>query len=315
MSQDSLFLMGEFLSKMSSNTLCELKSIVNSQIKKDRTLLFFIGIFSIGVLQVFSGAIVFPGISGDQNFSLEDCNDSDDDGVCNSADKCLNSRKGERVDKDGCDPFQFCEKFNCGAFCAKADFLGNELYKLFPGDCTTVIIAKEGKYFPKCVPLQCEKQLNIPNVYVNFSITKGKDSFLNVTLWDVPEGYDVYDETWMGWCGDKNETIQNKKRYEGILYSSYDPDLETKCPACYNTNWTKINYIINNKEGTKEDVQHAIWYFTDGKYPHHSKPLARKMVEDAKLYGEDFWPQSGQFMAIIIYVRGEVQLVFIEVDP
>ena len=287
--------------------------------KKEKIILLFGLIFVLGIIQFSSSVAVFSEpdepLFGIQSFSIFNCTDGDGDDVCDFNDDCPNSRQGERIDNRGCDPFQFCNQYNCGPMCNKADFLNNEQYKKFPGDCTTVVISKEGSYYPKCVPLKCEKQLNIPSGYINFSIKKGQSSYLNVTLWGVPEGYAIFDGTWMGWCADNETEIQIQKKYRGRFYSTYDPNLATKCPACVNPNWTKINYIINNKKGTKEDVQHAIWYFTDGIYPHPSKPLAREMVEEAKLYGEDFWPQSGQFMAIIIYVNERIQLIFIEVDP
>ena len=39
------------------------------------------------------------------------------------------------------------------------------------------------------------------------------------------------------------------------------------------------------------------------------------MVENALLYGVDFVPKSGQFIAIIVYVDAKTQMIIIEVDP
>jgi len=249
--------------------------------------------------------------------SSSSCADDDEDWVCDSVDLCPGSLKGERVDRDGCDPFQFCNQFYCGSECVYADFLDNEPQKEMPFDCTVVLVLDEGTYEPRCTPIECKKDLRISSgVFINISVTYGVNHYIDATLWNVPLGYDVYNGVWPGWCADKNgEPIQNKKRYDARLYSSYDPDLALKCPRCVNTNWTEINYLINHRIGTKEDVQSALWYFSGGGYPPPGRPNARAMVDEALLYGRDFWPQDGELMAIIIdFVEG-IQLIFIEVDP
>jgi hypothetical protein len=286
---------------------------------KMKKIIFFGLIFILGLVQFSSGAAIFPELEeqplfGIQSFENSGCIDSDNDGVCDYEDKCLDSKPRERIDKNGCDPFQFCKKFNCGAFCSKADFLGNEFQKTFPGDCTTVVIAKEGKYYPKCVPLQCEKQLRIPDdIYVNVSIHRGTDGYFNTSLWDVPPGYDVFTGYFIGWCLEETTYIQLNKRYSGKLYSSYDPDLATKCPACVDDDWDLVNYIINNKRGHKFDVQEAIWHLIEDKPM--TRPGAVSLVEEARLYGEGFWPQESEWMAIIVYLGKDLQLTIIEVDP
>ncbi len=80
-------------------------------------------------------------------------NDDDNDGIVNTLDKCPNSRAGEPVDQDGCDPFQFCEPFYCSMNCFSADWKNNEGTN--PNDCIVVIILRAGTYEPRCVPLTC----------------------------------------------------------------------------------------------------------------------------------------------------------------
>lgn len=91
-------------------------------------------------------------------------NDEDKDCICDEDDKCIKSVFGEPVDENGCDEFQFCGRFLCGSFCEYADFIpkSKDCKKVIslpepvnPRDCTTVIVAKEGIYFPKCVPITC----------------------------------------------------------------------------------------------------------------------------------------------------------------
>lgn len=81
--------------------------------------------------------------------------DKDGDGVLDSLDKCPNSRLGEEVDENGCDPFQFCEPFYCGFNCFYADWRNNEHGVEYPHDCAMVIVLREGTYEPRCVPLSC----------------------------------------------------------------------------------------------------------------------------------------------------------------
>ena len=81
------------------------------------------------------------------------CKDSDNDGVCDDKDLCPKTNQGDEVDKDGCSQMQFCLKQPiCGYFCDMADWKNNEPGKN-PYDCTTVIVEKEGDYYPRCAAL------------------------------------------------------------------------------------------------------------------------------------------------------------------
>ncbi|MDP3027265.1 MAG: hypothetical protein Q8N63_06150 [Nanoarchaeota archaeon] len=100
----------------------------------------------------------------DKYCKTEGCPDTDHDCVCDQDDKCLNSRQGEMVNEDGCDPFQFCGQLSCGDGCSKLDFIPamqnceeipGEPEGQYPGDCTTVIVHKEGIPEPRCTPTTC----------------------------------------------------------------------------------------------------------------------------------------------------------------
>ncbi|MBS3143169.1 hypothetical protein J4464_07310 [Candidatus Woesearchaeota archaeon] len=81
--------------------------------------------------------------------------DEDGDGVGDVCDECPDSKPGEPVDAYGCDPFQFCEQFNCGRACDLADFNYDEPRQR-PFDCITSVIHKEGTLQPACLPIACE---------------------------------------------------------------------------------------------------------------------------------------------------------------
>lgn len=85
-----------------------------------------------------------------------ECHDADNDEICDNDDNCPDSKPNEEVDEDGCDAFQFCEKFYCGINCFFADFENDEQNVTSPKDCTVVILLKEGEHYTKCVPLSCE---------------------------------------------------------------------------------------------------------------------------------------------------------------
>ncbi len=84
--------------------------------------------------------------------------DMDADGVDDECDICPGSKEAEPVDVKGCDPFQFCEQYSCGLNCYDADFVpigsGPE-DTIYPGDCTVVVLSKEGDYYPICTPTTC----------------------------------------------------------------------------------------------------------------------------------------------------------------
>jgi hypothetical protein len=79
--------------------------------------------------------------------------------VEDNCDSCPNSKTGEVVNTQGCDPFQFCEPFYCGTSCYTADFVplgGTSESTKFPQDCTIVIVEQGGQpSLPACYPTQC----------------------------------------------------------------------------------------------------------------------------------------------------------------
>lgn len=80
------------------------------------------------------------------------------DGILDLGEECDD---GNLINGDGCDANctieynDFCEQFYCGFNCFYADWKNNEPSVKYPNDCTVVIVAREGKYYPKCVPTTC----------------------------------------------------------------------------------------------------------------------------------------------------------------
>jgi hypothetical protein len=160
----------------------------------------------------------------------------------------------------------------------------------------------------------CCKDVTLPSeeVTVVFGYP-GTNSYYDTALSDVPSGYHVEDGTYLGWCVDLGHYIYPGTEYDAILYSSYD-DGKPECTE--DDDWDLVNYIINHKhpDATKGDIQNAIWYFIGGgDYP--TDPEAIAMVEDAIANGEDWCPQTGDCIAVIVFIDCEHQVTIIEVDP
>ncbi len=82
--------------------------------------------------------------------------DDDNDVVGNHNDLCPDTKPEEEVDDDGCSNVQFCKKQNrCGRSCDQADWKANEPFKIWPGDCITVIVHRGGIPEPYCAGLTC----------------------------------------------------------------------------------------------------------------------------------------------------------------
>lgn len=268
---------------------------------------------------VTAGIVFLVLLIGFFNSSDNNCLDEDNDSICDKDDLCLDSLPGEPVDENGCDAFQFCEKFYCSMNCFSADFIpiGESPEFVNPRDCTVVLIYNEGQIEPRCVPLECgcKKELLIPDVTIKGQVFLAINSYWVVDLLNVPDGFaQINNSRYEGWCVDEFNPLSSKGIYNFKMYSSLDPDLEEKCSYCFDEDWDKVNYIINHKKGNMTDIQEAIWYFVNGGiYP--SNPYSIEMVEEANEFGEGYKPGCGEFFAIILDSGEKNQLIIIEVDP
>jgi hypothetical protein len=67
-------------------------------------------------------------------------------------------------------------------------------------------------------------------------------------------------------------------------------------------NWNQVNYVLNHKAGTFNDIQNAIWYFTNNITP----PVADQnadylsMVQGA-IANPGYTPGAGDVTAVICY--------------
>ena len=148
----------------------------------------------------------------------------------------------------------------------------------------------------------------LPPGYVTMTVFDGTISYFDVTLSDVPSGYDVTNGNYLGWCVQLGLEMPTGQPHLIKMYSTYDDSMPI---YCYNTNWPKVNYILNNKQGNEEDVQHAIWYFINGM--NTNRPFALSMIADAEANGGSFYPTPGQKIAIICAGCPSIQRIIIEI--
>ena len=136
-----------------------------------------------------------------------------------------------------------------------------------------------------------------------------------LTLKNVPDGYDVWDGPWNGWCVEKTVYMKPGYTYTAKLVSSQDtanlPD------RAKNVNWQLVNYMINNRhpKASVTDVQNAIWYVLGYITKMPTDTEAKAMVLDAYKNGKNFRPKYGDNVAVIFLSAKTVQLVFLEVQP
>jgi len=136
------------------------------------------------------------------------------------------------------------------------------------------------------------------------------NSYFDTTLSNVPSGYDVSNGDYLGWCIDLDHDIADNTSYQVSLYLSYN----TSMPSyLWHNNLSKVNYILNNKQGSWQQVQNAMWYLLDfGDEGLNSYGWA--MVNDAIANGSSFCPGVGDVIAIIADAGIDVQYTVIEVQ-
>jgi hypothetical protein len=132
---------------------------------------------------------------------------------------------------------------------------------------------------------------NLPSTHVHLTVVDGTTSYFISTLSGVPAGFDVHNGVYRGWCVDRSTTMIRSVSHNVILYSSLSPP-----SALSSINWIAINYILNHKQGTMMDVQHAIWHFTDGYSPGNA---ATQAMVDAANANPTYNPTTGAILAVI----------------
>ena len=158
---------------------------------------------------------------------------------------------------------------------------------------------------------QLASALNLPTTPVGISQSQNSsvatNSYLVVTLSGVPSGYDVTNATYLGWCGESQNTTVDTNAKTAVLYSTVGAGLPV---SMQNANWPKVNYVLNHKQGTPDDIQQAIWVLLNGALYDFTgtaippSATAQAMVTAANASGAAFTPAGGQVTAVVVYQDG-----------
>lgn len=150
--------------------------------------------------------------------------------------------------------------------------------------------------------------VRLPTELVTMNAVYGENSYFNMTLSDIPLGYDIFNGTYPGWCVQQTIQMTQHVNHTVLLYSCYDPSLPFEY---HNNHWDKINYLINHKQGNRDSIQKAIWYYTNNK-DFSDDPDASSMISDAEQHGVGFSPTTGELLAVPIQGVPAIQLTFLE---
>jgi PKD domain-containing protein/thrombospondin type 3 repeat protein len=162
----------------------------------------------------------------------------------------------------------------------------------------------------------CNPVENLPSGVTLTAYHPGSSSYFDSIISDVPLGYDIMNGAYKGWCVQLGLYIPLETPHTVDLYSSCDnlgvPD------SFQNENWSKINYVLNHNNGNKKDIQTVIWYYTNGDFDpfdgyNTSDPDVQVMIDEADTYGEDFCPDDGEIVAILVDAGPSKQRTIVEI--
>ncbi len=161
----------------------------------------------------------------------------------------------------------------------------------------------------------CKSWPTIPDFAINMKFTHpyGNLGYWKVTVYDTAtDGYDTSGYTlygdpdgvdYIGWCVDKAHTM-SATTYSITPIDTYDLPNQAL--------WEKINWIINHKDGyTRDEIQDAMWYFTDG-WTSFGSSNTWNLVNAAAAIHPGYHPGSGGWVAIYLETP---QKNILELDP
>ena len=131
-------------------------------------------------------------------------------------------------------------------------------------------------------------------------------STLAITLSDVPDGFDVTNGVYVGWCIEDNGLSNAPVTSSSLFEPMGDP-------------WDKINWVLNNwgGYGSYYDAQIAIWMLT-GTNTSPVTAAAQAIYDAANANGVGFVPGPGQRIAVVVFsdnaVADEYQDTIIELQ-
>lgn len=146
-----------------------------------------------------------------------------------------------------------------------------------------------------------------------------RSTYIAVTLSNVPAGLDIMNGSYNAWCLDSYGLLQTSKFEVYNTYGGIDGDPNPPLPALLllepdpQTAWQEVNWLVNFPTGNNNDeplatpteVQDAIWSLIDPYFPQgFNDSITLQLISDAKNFGANFIPGTGQFVAIALYADG-----------
>jgi len=155
------------------------------------------------------------------------------------------------------------------------------------------------------------------------------NAYVDVTLSNVPAGYEISNGLYPAFCADHNLGIYVGMSYEMAMYSSL---YQNQLPLfAQSANWEKINWLYNHLSWYPNyqwyDIQGFVWLYdnpvwdgtANGTVPALTE-MSQQMKADADKYGVGYKVPSGGWAAVIFIPVGngdvaKIQTMFVQIDP
>jgi len=154
--------------------------------------------------------------------------------------------------------------------------------------------------------------VRLPSQTVYMQADYGTQYWFDITLTEVPQGQDITNGDYHGWCVQKDMKMSSAP-HSIKLKSSYDfENLSSGFQNIGEENWNKINYIINHRDGfSRNNTQMAIWNITDN-VDLTNYTDSQLLIDAADDFGSDYTPTIGEKLAIPLVGVSTIQLAFLE---
>ena len=155
----------------------------------------------------------------------------------------------------------------------------------------------------RAIPAQCINcvaEMILPPSPVSATVSVASDGTLSIQLAGVGETPDIANGTFVGWAADQDSTAFVMSQ-NPLLYSTYGYNLPA---GAQRSNWDRVNYVLNHKQGTASDVQAVIRTLLTGAPLMAPTPASSSLLADATANGHGYIPAPGKTLAVLLYQDG-----------
>jgi len=176
--------------------------------------------------------------------------------------------------------------------------IGEAPYPIYNGNQDVYPLSSMEEYQTDLPFLSWYPNAKIPQNQVTMNVTDGVESYFDITLSNVPDGFHVTNGVYHGWCFEKEVQMTREMDHLVRMCHSYDPNMPN---VFRNANWSMINYVINNKGGSSNEViQEAIWAYIEGIEPTSAEVIT--FMEEVSMVASDFYPTIGDKIAVLVWL-------------